>query len=144
MAKSIKFKNDTYLDSTSIVHDKTNLSDILNYSTQPVAIGKWVDGKKTVYRQIFYNENENVASILIDFNFADIVLNVYGYVRMSGGNQYFINGGNASYSENKDWFIHATWIDKNSSWKGGYVYIFPGCNLSDKIVKHCVVVEWVQ
>lgn len=29
MAKSIKFKNDTYLDSTSIVHKKTKLSDLL-------------------------------------------------------------------------------------------------------------------
>ena len=30
MAKSIKFKNNTYLDSTSIVHKKTKLSDLLN------------------------------------------------------------------------------------------------------------------
>ena len=30
MAKSIKLKNDTYLDSTSIVHNKTKLSDLLN------------------------------------------------------------------------------------------------------------------
>lgn len=30
MSKSIKFKNDTYLDSSSITHNKTKLSDILN------------------------------------------------------------------------------------------------------------------
>ncbi len=30
MRKSIKFKNSTYLDSTSIVHNKTSLSSILN------------------------------------------------------------------------------------------------------------------
>lgn len=30
MAKSIKLKNNTYLDSTSIVHKRTKLSDLLN------------------------------------------------------------------------------------------------------------------
>lgn len=30
MAKSIKFKDNTYLDSTSIVHKKTKLSDLLD------------------------------------------------------------------------------------------------------------------
>ena len=30
MAKAIKFKNDTYLDSSSVVHDKNKLSDVLN------------------------------------------------------------------------------------------------------------------
>lgn len=145
MAKSIKFKNDTYLDSTSIVHDKTNLSDILNYSTQPVAIGKWIDGKKTVYRKVLYSDNENTGSILVDFNFADMILNVYGYAIMSNGEYYFVNGGRASYNENKDWFLHATWIDKNSSWKAGYLYVFPSCTLSgERIVKHCIIVEYVQ
>lgn len=33
MAKSIKFKNDTYLDSTSITHNKENLKNIL---TRPI------------------------------------------------------------------------------------------------------------
>lgn len=30
MSKAIKFKNNTYLDTSSIVHNKTNLSEILN------------------------------------------------------------------------------------------------------------------
>jgi hypothetical protein len=30
MSKSIKFKNNTYLDSTSVVHNKTTLQSILN------------------------------------------------------------------------------------------------------------------
>ena len=30
MAKSIKLKNDTYLDSGAVAHEKTNLKDVLN------------------------------------------------------------------------------------------------------------------
>ena len=30
MSKSIKFRNNTYLDTSSIAHNKTNLKDIIN------------------------------------------------------------------------------------------------------------------
>lgn len=36
MSKSIKFKNDNYLDSTSIVHNRQLLSDILNIQEIPI------------------------------------------------------------------------------------------------------------
>ena len=51
MAKSIKFKNDMYLDSESVVHKKTKLSTMLTYSTIETKIGTWIDGK-TIYRKI--------------------------------------------------------------------------------------------
>ena len=145
MAKSIKFKNDNYIDSTGVVHNKTKLSDILNYSTEPILIGKWIDGKKKVYKKVIYNDNESTSSILIDFNFADIILNVYGSATMSNGVNYFINGGNSDYSNGKDWFLHAVWIAKNNDWKAGNLYIFPSVTLSsEKIIKHYIVVEYVQ
>lgn len=51
MSKSIKIKNNTYIDSTGIVHNKVLLSDILNYSTNEKKVGTWYDGKP-VYEKL--------------------------------------------------------------------------------------------
>ncbi len=48
MSKTIKLSNNVYLDSSSIVHNKTKLSDILDYSLSERKVGKWIDGK-TIY-----------------------------------------------------------------------------------------------
>lgn len=145
MAKSIKFRNDIYLDSASITHNQIKLNDILNYSVNPVEIGKWIDNKKKVYKKVIYSDNENADSILINFNFADMILNIYGFAIMSNGSFYFINGGNASYADNKEWFLHATWLPKTNDWKPGYIYLFPSCSLKDeRITKYYLVVEYVQ
>ena len=56
MSKSIKFTNDTYLDSSGIVHDKTKLSDILKDSVwkYPTLLNNWSnkDFSKCRYRKI--------------------------------------------------------------------------------------------
>lgn len=51
MGKSIKFRNDIYLDTRSIAHNNVLLSNILNYSKDEVKIGKWVNGKN-LYRKV--------------------------------------------------------------------------------------------
>lgn len=46
MSKSIKFRNDTYLDSSSIVHNKANLQSILNsYSSRKILEWKQTTSK---------------------------------------------------------------------------------------------------
>ena len=51
MSKSIKFTNDTYLDSSGLTFEKTPFNKILTYSTEEVIIGKWIDGKP-IYRKV--------------------------------------------------------------------------------------------
>lgn len=41
MSKSIKLKNNTYWDSSSITHNKIKLQDILNYDFKEVQVGYW-------------------------------------------------------------------------------------------------------
>lgn len=66
MAKSIKLNDNTYLDSTGIVHNKTKLSDILTYSTSEQKIGTWINGNP-IYRKVIEvgnmpnNTTKNVA-----------------------------------------------------------------------------------
>lgn len=72
MAKSIKFKNDIYLDSKSIVHNLTSLSDILNYSDEEVIVGKWIDGKTLYRKSVEFGSFPNDSSKLIPHNIASI------------------------------------------------------------------------
>ncbi|MBR4260697.1 MAG: hypothetical protein IKQ33_01935 [Clostridia bacterium] len=63
MSKAIKLDNNVYLDSSSIVHNKTKLSDIFNDSTNEVKIGKWIDGKemyRKVYTCVINGKNANI------------------------------------------------------------------------------------
>jgi len=50
LSKSIKPKNDTYIDSSGIVHNKKILKEILNYGVieygEPVKTGKIINGKE--------------------------------------------------------------------------------------------------
>ena len=45
MAKSVKFENDIYLDSSSVMHNKTKLSEILKISTDEKIVGTWINDK---------------------------------------------------------------------------------------------------
>lgn len=59
MAKSFKYNNDTYLDSTGIVHNGELLSNILNYKVdykdnKEIATNEYVNGKR-VYAKRFTN-----------------------------------------------------------------------------------------
>lgn len=55
MSKSIKLENETYIDSSSISHNKKTLKEILDasnvYSANEVVVGKWIDGKP-LYRKM--------------------------------------------------------------------------------------------
>lgn len=60
MAKSVKLNNNTYLDSSSIVHQRTKLSDILNFSENETKIG--VDGNgNSVYRKTVKSVMKNIT-----------------------------------------------------------------------------------
>lgn len=61
MAKSIKLKEDTYIDSTSVVHQKQKLSDIFNYGNHEQIIGTWVSGA-TLYRQYFLTRSPSAVN----------------------------------------------------------------------------------
>ena len=45
LAKSVKFENDIYLDSSSVMHNKTKLSEILKISTDEKIVGTWINDK---------------------------------------------------------------------------------------------------
>jgi hypothetical protein len=96
MAKSIKLKDNNYIDSTGIVHNREllsnvldNLSDILEYSTDEVKIGTWIDGKP-IYRKVIkviptnkkaeYNPNLTNLETLI--NVSGIVKRRQGYFNL--------------------------------------------------------------
>ena len=75
MAKSIKFKNDTYLDSTSIVHNKKKLSDILTLlvnehgvinSNEMITVNHGGTDIK-YYDLIFKNKYNNTPTVLTTF-----------------------------------------------------------------------------
>lgn len=59
MSKSIKLQNNTYLDSSSIVHNKKSLKELLDdgnvYSTKEKRIGIWTDGKPLYEKTLITN-----------------------------------------------------------------------------------------
>ncbi len=94
MAKSIKFRNDTYLDSSSVVHNKNKLSDILSYSTNEIPIGKYYDGK-TIYKKTIkstYTEKQENFTLLSNIS---TLVKGYGYCKGSGGTKQFVPMPNA-------------------------------------------------
>ena len=82
MSISIKFKDDAYLDSSSVAHNKELLSEFLEneksklnklstYSTEETVVGTWEDGRP-LYRK--YIDIGNLASS----NSKDVNLTTYG------------------------------------------------------------------
>lgn len=94
MAKSIKLKNDTYLDSTSVTHNKTKLSDILSYSTNEIPIGKYHDGK-TIYKKTIKSTYSEKQSNFVLLSNISTLIKGYGYCKGSGGTKQFIPMPNA-------------------------------------------------
>lgn len=91
MAKSYKVKDDNYIDSNSIVHNKTKLKDILTYSTQETKIGTWIDGK-TLYRKVLVF-TELASSYSIGSSITEIV-SIKGIIqRKDVSNVYMQVGG---------------------------------------------------
>lgn len=72
MGKIIKFNNNIYLDSTSIVHNLIPLSDILNYSDKELKVGKWIDGKTLYRKSVVFGSFPNDSSKLISHNITNI------------------------------------------------------------------------
>lgn len=94
MSKSIKFTNDTYLDSSGIVFEKISLDKILAYSTEEQIVGRWYDGKIRYRKTIIFpngtGTTTNKAYLLNTFNINNVneifvsipsfyMLNGYGY-----------------------------------------------------------------
>ncbi len=72
MAKSVKFKNDTYLDSTSIVHKKIKLSNLFEYSTEEINTGKkWIDGKDIYSKSFIVGSLPNDTTRFIPHNISN-------------------------------------------------------------------------
>ena len=76
MSRSIKFTNDTYLDSSGVTFEKTPFNKILTYSTEEVIIGKWIDGK-FIYRKVINNLCGNLYGLLNNLNI-DFLIDVKG------------------------------------------------------------------
>lgn len=73
MSKAIKLDNNVYLDSSSIVHNKTKLSDILDYSLNERKIGTWIDGKPLYRKVIKHTINGTTANVDIGLSDVSIV-----------------------------------------------------------------------
>lgn len=76
MAKSIKLKDNTYIDSSSIVYNKNKLSEILTYFTDEKIVGTWINNKP-IYRKVFsLNKLANNSTLIIshDINNLGIVI----------------------------------------------------------------------
>lgn len=78
MSTSIKFKNNMYLSTKGIAHDKSILYNVLSplikyTQNTEIAVGTWIDGK-TIYRKVItktfsaQNSNWQVAGTIPNFN----------------------------------------------------------------------------
>lgn len=127
--KSIKLKDNHYIDSTGVVHNRGLLSTLLGnildditylknrciYSTNEVPIGKWIDGK-TVYRRV-YTGNSNEFEINIPN--LDKVVKLYGRIYATY-RQYW---GIPNYHTEAG-YCNGYYVEKNSTkihiWTGGF------------------------
>lgn len=102
MARSIKFKDENYIDSTGVVHNKEKLFDFLNNLYEWKLVGR-VNGKSTLTLPSNFNElfisledttNGSVMSTgVVSKNILD---NSLKYIRMAGGLTYSGQYGSAS------------------------------------------------
>lgn len=86
MARKKRFRSENYyLDTTGIMHNRTSLDKILNYSTEEQIIGKDEDGK-LIYRKRFQfttltNGADNVVGKIADFM---ELINIKGVIHYGG------------------------------------------------------------
>ncbi len=91
MSKSIKFSNDIYLDSSSVVHNKKKLSEILNtkdvYSNNEIKTNKiWIDGKP-IYRKVItgvFTYSENTDITIETLSEVNEIIEIGGYSMANG------------------------------------------------------------
>ena len=104
MSKAIKFIDNVYLDSDSVVFKKQKLTDILTFSLKEQIIGKWVNGKPLYRKTIEIGALPNATYKSIAHNIANIssVVRIYGYA--SNGTNFmplpFINPAGIQYCIN--------------------------------------------
>ena len=95
MSKSIKLQNNTYLDSTSVVHNKQKLNEILDnsmvYSTEENLVGIWIDGKP-FYKKVLTISN---LSIKDGTTYAHGIENINEILPMTCGRMLY--GNNTPY-----------------------------------------------
>lgn len=105
MAKAIKLKNNTYWDSTTVVHNKKNLNNVIdnliNYTTGEQVVGKYLGKtlyKKTIYQTLPVGDGANVFSIpnAIIHKYEGLVESNYGYW-WSIPNPYYEEEGYKNY-----------------------------------------------
>ena len=90
MSKTIKYKDNTYLDSSGVVFEKTSLDKILTYSTEEQVVGKWINGKTLYRKTLFTSLNSSTSGELGSINDVD-------YINVVNGCTIFINGSNTYY-----------------------------------------------
>lgn len=139
MEKSVKFKNNIFLDSTSITHDRKQLSEILNqkevYSTDEQIVGRWIDGKP-IYRKVIVGTNyqSGMETYIATLYNLDILINVYGMAQRSNGNNMRIP--NPHYSD-------STKIISVYSNTNGQLALEVGSGLTN-ITKYHIVCEYTK
>ena len=89
MAKSIKLKNNVYIDSSGIVYGRNTLDSIFIYSTGEKIIGKWTDNKN-IYRKVINTGQISSATKTVNHGISGLsnVINVYGICKSAAGNYY--------------------------------------------------------
>lgn len=84
MAKAIKLKNDLYLDSTGIVHNKELLSNVLN-DLLPYTVKS--SDKSALEAKTYAEGTYTSSSARVRFELGDIVVMVLGFYYASGADK---------------------------------------------------------
>lgn len=138
MAKSIKLKNNNYIDSTGVVHNRgllsTLLSNILDditylknrcvYSTTEVPIGKWIDGK-TLYRKVLTGtkgSSSNEMSLETPAEIDTMVNTFISAKSADGTNILSIPNISISYATGNT-FRGYTYLTNSATWNKNHLYL---------------------
>lgn len=91
MARKKRFRSKNYyLDTTGIMHNKTSLDKILNYSTEEQIVGKWINGKD-VYKRVIYLDAVQPGATQHDIGLKNCTLiRTEGYYFSPLGRFYFL------------------------------------------------------
>lgn len=115
MAQSIKFKDDIYIDSSGVVHNKTPLDKILTYSTSETVIGTWIDGRP-IYRKVLKFTGLSTGIVkAVSYNISNAVNQIWiekGFIESSSGRVITLPevGYNGDLTSKTD-----IWIEKSES-----------------------------
>lgn len=136
MAKSIKLKNNNYIDSTGVVHNRGLLSTLLNnileditylknrcvYSTTEVPIGKWIDGK-TLYRKVLTGTKASSSDEISLSTPSNINTMVNVSIQAKNSSEALsIPNISISYASGNTYRGY-TYLSNNASWNKNHLYI---------------------